>query len=463
MPLMAFDDAPPDFQTLPNAIEAEQAVIGAILLNNSALERCQALQARHFFEPVHGRLFNLILELVAAGQLADFVTVGTRAQHETVFQEFGGAVPYLQRVARAAEAVPVVAHYAEAIIECWAKRELIALAQKIERDGYGGQRASAIMGELTQVSDQLQRATVAGERLAPVLPADFAPPDIPRLIHQFMYHDSIALIYGGYSSGKSFFTIDLACRLAAGMEWQSRAVDQGPVLYIAGEAGRSIQRRVQAWAKRNGVPLDGLPLGVVSGPCDLFSERENDTGRVISQAQAWSRAAGKPLRVVVIDTVHSVCPGSREDSADFGRFLFEVHRIRQALGCAVILVHHAGKDDQRGARGGNALPAAADIEIEIKEDIHARTVSIHKLRDGVKFEPLPFLIDDVVLRRDDDGHEIGAGVLRKHDPGIDPRAMRDERIAAAKSMRDDGANISEIARKLDLSRNTVRKYLDNEK
>ena len=71
------EPAPP--RVMPHNLEAEQALLGAILFDNETVNRINpALQAKHFFDPVHGRIFDACINLVAAGELADGVTLRER-------------------------------------------------------------------------------------------------------------------------------------------------------------------------------------------------------------------------------------------------------------------------------------------------------------------------------------------------------------------------------------------------
>jgi len=70
--------AEPTFRTAPHNIEAEQALLGAILVNNEAFYRVSDfLEPKHFFEPIHQRIFELASGLVRAGKLATPVTLKT--------------------------------------------------------------------------------------------------------------------------------------------------------------------------------------------------------------------------------------------------------------------------------------------------------------------------------------------------------------------------------------------------
>ena len=62
----------------PHNIEAEQALLGAILINNEALQRVIGfLQPEHFFEPIHRQIYDVIIALIGAGKVATPVTLKT--------------------------------------------------------------------------------------------------------------------------------------------------------------------------------------------------------------------------------------------------------------------------------------------------------------------------------------------------------------------------------------------------
>ncbi len=72
------EPAAPLYRTAPHNIEAEQALIGAILVNNEAFYRISDfLEPQHFFEPIHQRIYDLARSLIRAGKLATPVTLKT--------------------------------------------------------------------------------------------------------------------------------------------------------------------------------------------------------------------------------------------------------------------------------------------------------------------------------------------------------------------------------------------------
>jgi len=76
----------------PANTEAEQAVIGAVLYDNLAMEKCEAITHEDFFDPVHKLLWFVIQERIGAGQRAEPIAVADRLRDDAAFIEFGGIV-----------------------------------------------------------------------------------------------------------------------------------------------------------------------------------------------------------------------------------------------------------------------------------------------------------------------------------------------------------------------------------
>jgi len=95
---------PEVLRTPPYNTEAEQALLGAILINNTAYYRvCEFLQPEHFGNAVHGRIFAAIGKLLGRGQIANPVTLKNLFDQDGALTEIGGA-QYLARLAGAAAA-----------------------------------------------------------------------------------------------------------------------------------------------------------------------------------------------------------------------------------------------------------------------------------------------------------------------------------------------------------------------
>ena len=96
-------------------IEAEQALLGALLVNNETLAvACNSVEPEHFSEPVHSRIFEATATLIRAGKLASPVTLKAYFERDATLEEIGGTA-YLARLARAATTTVNAPEYASLV------------------------------------------------------------------------------------------------------------------------------------------------------------------------------------------------------------------------------------------------------------------------------------------------------------------------------------------------------------
>ena len=125
-----------DYRLAPHNLEAEQALLGAILVNNDACDRVTAfLGPEHFYEGVHARIFEAAATLIRAGKLASPVTLKTFFERDETLNEIGGPV-YLARLAAAATSIINTEEYGRIIFELATRRKLIEVGQDIVNDSF---------------------------------------------------------------------------------------------------------------------------------------------------------------------------------------------------------------------------------------------------------------------------------------------------------------------------------------
>ena len=116
---------------LPHSIEAEQQLLGAILTNNDLFERVAPIvEAEHFYDPVHARIFETASARIAKNNLASPVTLKAFLEDDAGLAELGGPT-YLVRLAGAAISSFAVRDYAEMIYDMAIRRELITVGNEI--------------------------------------------------------------------------------------------------------------------------------------------------------------------------------------------------------------------------------------------------------------------------------------------------------------------------------------------
>ena len=122
----------------PQNVEAEQAVLGAILLDNQALYKAiEIIGADEFYRPAHRRIFEAMIELSEQNQVVDLVTLTDHLQHAGTLEGIGGSA-YLTDLAQSVATASSVTHHAKLVHETGINRALIGVATEIVTRGYEG-------------------------------------------------------------------------------------------------------------------------------------------------------------------------------------------------------------------------------------------------------------------------------------------------------------------------------------
>lgn len=243
------------------------------------------------------------------------------------------------------------------------------------------------------------------------------PPAVRWLIRGIIEAGTLALLYGQPGAGKSFIALDMAASTACGSDWHGHRVTQGPAVYVLGEGGAGVSRRLRAWQLSNpDARLQDAPLYVSSRMVPLGeAEAVEEIAAAIEES-----GAGKPSSVW-IDTLARAAAGLDENSSrDMGELVRACDAIRERYGCAVVLVHHAGHNQDR-ARGSSAIKAALDTELSATKDGQIVTLQSTKTKEGEPFKPLTFRLAGVDTGwNDEDGERVYSAVLEPCDaPGRD--------------------------------------------
>ncbi len=120
----------------PQNIEAEQALLGAILSNNRALEKVsEFLLPIHFANPIHGKIYEACRTYIEQGRIADPVTLKAIFANDEALKEVGGA-NYLIKLATASTTIINAGDYGRQILDRYIRRQLISLGNDIVNDAF---------------------------------------------------------------------------------------------------------------------------------------------------------------------------------------------------------------------------------------------------------------------------------------------------------------------------------------
>ena len=123
-----------DSSKLPQNIEAEQALIGAILANNKSFEKIsEFLKSNHFADSINAKIFEIMSKLIQRGHVADVITLKNYFEQEGSLNEVGGH-KYLVKLADSASPLTNADYYAQFIYDKFLRRELISTGYEIITD-----------------------------------------------------------------------------------------------------------------------------------------------------------------------------------------------------------------------------------------------------------------------------------------------------------------------------------------
>ncbi|HEN5127039.1 TPA: AAA family ATPase [Klebsiella quasipneumoniae] len=253
------------------------------------------------------------------------------------------------------------------------------------------------------------------------------------VIKHILPAQSLCSIYGPSGSYKSFLAVSWACHIAAGASWSGKKVERGAVLYVVGEGGVGVPRRIKAWEQVHGQEVDNLWL--VNRP--VFPVRESEVSEVILAARQITAECDMPVRLVVIDTLARCFGGNDEnDARDMGAFIEGCDVIKQKTGATVLVVHHSGKDEAKGARGSSSFRAALDAEFNVKREGQGQALilSCTKMKDAEEPERKAYDLRTTELFTDEDGEMVCSLVV--HDAPREAKEV-DPELAGVEKLTDN--------------------------
>ena len=174
------------------------------------------------------------------------------------------------------------------------------------------------------------------------------------LMEPLIPENGLVGLYGAPSGGKSFIALDWAMHISEGMAWLGKyATKQSPVIYIAAEGGRGIQKRVRSWMRAyNKTDLHAMYFLV----SPLYVREEGVVEAFLGELERQDIYPG----LVVLDTLsRSFGSGEENSSADMGHFVDSVMRIAVGRHMSALIVHHTNATGSR-ERGHTSFRGSLD-------------------------------------------------------------------------------------------------------
>lgn len=323
---------------LPFNLEAEQSVLGAVLLDSSCLDTVAEIlpSAEYFYQSSHAAIYGAMLQMFTAGEPIDYVTLLSRLQKDPSFLENGGK-EYLLQLAQIVPSIANADAYAHIVRDKYDTRTLILTAREIlEEASSGTQDASTLLDAAEQKIFDIRRGqNMQGlERIDQTILETFKrldllnQPDsdayrpIPTGIHELdrvitgLNRTDLILLAARPGMGKTSFALNLARNAA--VQSKKRVAFFSLEMTREQLASRllSTEAQISGTRLRTGeIPDEAWPRLVEAG--DVLSQTQlyfdDDSAITVPQMKAKLRRL-KDVDLVVIDYLQLMSSGMRTDN-----------------------------------------------------------------------------------------------------------------------------------------------------
>src|SRR5919107_6242875 len=149
-------------QMLPQNVEAEAALLGALMIDNRLVEDVQLkLRPDHFFEPLHARIYEAVLRMTDANRVANPVTLRPLFESDDAIKEVGG-VAYLAQLTGSGAAVIGARDFAQQIYDLALLRALIGVGRDLVEGALDTSEDVAPLAQIERAETELYKVAEEG-------------------------------------------------------------------------------------------------------------------------------------------------------------------------------------------------------------------------------------------------------------------------------------------------------------
>jgi len=358
----------------PQNLEAEQAVLGAVLLDSVAIiSVMETLKPDDFYRQAHQYIFEAMVELNGDNEPIDLITLSTRLQAKQQLAEIGG-IQYLTELASAVPTAANVGYYAKLVEEKAMLRRLIRAATEIVTNGYAGaDDVGSLLSEaemrileianrksssgfisikevLMEVFEKVEslynsRGTTTG------IPSGF--PDLDRMTSGFQRSDLI-IVAARPSVGKTAFALNVAQNVAV------RAKETVAIFSLEMSAAQLVQRIICAEAN---VDAGRIRTGNLEG--DDWEKLTMAIG-TLSDAEIYI----DDTPAITVADIRAKC-----------------RRLKKEKGLGMILIDYLQLIAGRGKAGENRQQEVSEISRTLKQiarELEVPVIALSQLSRGVE-------------------------------------------------------------------------------
>lgn len=274
-------------RSMPHNVQAEQAIIGALLVNNELVNKVgDYLKPEHFYVPVHRRIFQTMITFMDRGMIANPITLKNYFDKDDALSDIGG-VEYLVRLAGQATSIINMESFGKLIYDLFLRRSLIEIGQDVVNEGFEYDLKSTALQQLEAIEQKLfhlasegvsdkgfaplkhsltsaiNTAELAHKRSDKISGLTTGFRDLDKLLGGLQKSD-LLILAGRPSMGKTAFAINLALNAC---QWQYKksieAGEEAPAVGFFSLEMSSEQLAARMIAMESGVDSSRMRVGTL--------------------------------------------------------------------------------------------------------------------------------------------------------------------------------------------------------
>ncbi len=349
-----------DLSAPPRVDEAERAILGAILLDNAAIERVRdRLRPQDFYATAHQIIYREMLELADAGEVIDHVVLTERLRASNQLGNVRGTAYIAELIIETVSAANIASH-ARLVSEKSRIRKFqaqaITLLTEIER-GADLDKVLTLLPDVAEAHEPTggSASTLSVVSASALLDNEEIDSKSEWLLDSLIQAGSLVGFIAKPKVGKTTLVYEMAVKIAQGLPFLGRTSRPSAVLVLAlEEHRREVQRRLRSLGAEN---LNNLHL--VIGSLDADRSTFVQLKRTVEKLS---------IKLIIIDTLNSFWRVEDEnDAAQVTVAIKPLLNLARSTNAAIIVIHHARKsegefgDEIRGSGAFFSLLDAAFI------------------------------------------------------------------------------------------------------
>jgi len=347
----------------PHSLEAERAVLGALLLERAAWPRAlDLLEASDFYKEAHRKIFAAMVHTVQTSDGVDVVTLSETLGSRDELEEIGGPAT-LGALIEEAAILPRLEAYAAIVRDKAELRNLIRLSSELIGKAYeNGHPAAELLVDGARQMEALVRR--AGPRRGAMLPLPAliaSPPPRPLwLVEGLIRQAANGWVGAGAKVGKSYLVLDLLLACALGVPWlDTFAVPRPLSIALVEEEDSAWRVYERATRLLRGRGVEAPPTFVLAVRTGIQLDKEGSLAPLLDHLRAG------PVDLIVWDVFNRLHTVDEKRPEQTLPLLRRLDRLRDEFGVANLVLHHSRKPSVSGpdlASGGQQLRGPSEYQ-----------------------------------------------------------------------------------------------------